>query len=254
MTKILVIGLDGATWSVIRPNLDKLPHFKEVITQGKSASLWQEKPLLSANLWTTIFSGLSFKQHQHKHFIKDNHILTREEINVSFIWDVLFPKYDIRALQIPIVIPPYNFNCSYQPVEYGLSTEPEHLEEDVLNLTQKSLSILKENPDVFIVVYNALDRIQHLHWGESLVLKWYQKIDQVLGKLLPFGEKIIILSDHGFCSREETEEPTLPEKNDRGEAIKGDHHPEAILITQNITFPIQRAEDIFKAILEEVKN
>lgn len=254
MTKLLVIGLDGATWSVIKPNLAHLPYFKNLISQGEAKSLIQKESLLSAAIWTTIFSGQTLKEHGHEKFVVNNQLQTRQDVKVRFVWDILHPDYDIRALQIPFIMPPYNFNCYYQPVEYGASSEPADLEKDTHRITLKSLEILKENPDVFIVVYSALDKIQHFHWGEPLVLAWYKKMDRILAQLTPFGQKIIILSDHGFCDRGQAKVQTLPEKNSRGQLLKGDHHQEAICLTKNVSYSIREPKDVFQAILEEVKR
>jgi len=252
MTKLLIIGIDAATWSVIKPNLGELPNFKKLMEEGKYKTLVVKEPLLSASLWCTIFSGKTFKEHGHKKFIVDGKLQTRKNIKVNFIWDILNKKYDIRALQIPFVMPPYNFNCEYLPVEYGASSDLNDLERDTEGLLFKSLEILKENPDIFIVVFGALDKIQHFHWGEPLIIGWYRKMDQILGILTKYGEKIIVLSDHGFCSRGKARVQTLPETNIKGKPIKGDHHQEAILITKNIKYEIKEQKDIFKAILFEM--
>ena len=60
-TKLLVVGIDGATWSVIgrteTPNIDAL---KE---QGSSGTLMAEEPLFSPLLWTTLATGRTTDQH-----------------------------------------------------------------------------------------------------------------------------------------------------------------------------------------------
>jgi len=94
--------------------------------------------------------------------------------------------------------------------------------------------------------------MQHFHWGEPTVLGWYKKMDRFLGMLTKYGEKLIIVSDHGFCGKGEAKIKTLPDKNDKGEELKGDHHEEAILITRNISTKINQHKDIFNAILNEM--
>ena len=68
-----------------------------------------------------------------------------------------------------------------------------------------------------------------------------------------YGKKLIIISDHGFCSKGEARVNTLPDSTNAGE-IKGDHHQDAILITRNINYEIKEPKDVFYAIKEEIKN
>jgi len=157
----------------------------------------------------------------------------------------------VKALNIPFVIPPYNFNCAFEPVGYWLPETPEEWEEELNKVTEKSLDILSKKPDLLCVAYTLLDRVQHFHWGEEVVVKWYEKVDKAVGNLIPYGDKLIILSDHGFCDRDEAEVQTLPEKTPRGE-IKGDHHRDGILITKNIDFEINSLQDVYFAIKKEI--
>jgi len=252
MTKLLVIGIDGATFKVIKPHLNELPNFKRLMEEGESKIITvKDDIILSAAIWCTIFSGKSVKEHNHKKFVVDNELQKREDIKVNFIWDILKDK-NVKVLQVPFVIPPYNFNAEYMPVGYGAASDLKELEEDTEKLFQRSLEVLSENPDLFIVVFSALDRLQHFHWGEILILDWYKKMDKILGELISKGEKIIIVSDHGFCSRGEAKVQTLPDKNDKGELLKGDHHEEAILITKGIDFEIKDHKDIFSAIIKSL--
>ena len=289
MTKILIIGLDGASWNIIKPNINQLPYFKKLMAEDSHKSLYcKDEEILSAAIWCTIFSGKALKEHGHRKFIENDKLKTREDIKVDFIWDVLSRpnvilneaknpvnsmrsfglrpqdddskiqndkgKTDVRALQIPFVIPPYNFNCEYEPPEYGTSSDLNVLEKDTDAIVFKTLEILKESPDVFAVVFAALDKIQHFHWGESLILSWYKKMDEILGILEKYGEKLIVVSDHGFCDRGEARVKTLPEFGSTGKEIKGDHYEEAVLITRGIDYEIREHRDVFNAILHETRN
>lgn len=252
MTKLLVVGVDGAAWSVIKPNLDKLPYFAKLMREGKHKSLIVREQVLSPSLWATIFSGKTLEEHGHSNFVIDGKLQTRDDVNVRFAWDALDGKFDVKALQVPFIMPPYNFKCEYMPIGYGASKNLNELEQDTDAITEKALGILKENPDLFIVVYSALDKVQHFHWGEELVLGWYKKIDTALGMLMKYAEKIIVVSDHGFCARGEAKVQTLPEISADGEKLKGDHHEEAILITRNINYEIKEHKDVFNAIMNEM--
>ena len=89
--------------------------------------------------------------------------------------------------------------------------------------------------------------------GRAISFILVSKIDKILGVLQNYSEKLIIISDHGFCGIGEARTRTLPEKNEKGEKLKGDHHQDAILITKNINYDIKEHKDVFQAILTGVK-
>jgi len=255
-TMLFVLGIDAATWKVIKPNLKVLPNFKKLMEAGESSTITLKSRPHSASVWCSMFSGKTPEEHGHKDFIEDGKLQTRADIKVDFIWDVLDEKVDIKALGVPFIYPPYNFNCSYVPVAYGLSWDSKEMEQDMNGITEKAKEILKGRPDVFILVYTMLDKIQHFHWGEPAVLDWYKKVDSVIGglmSLLDEDDRWIVISDHGFGDWDEVAVHTLPKKTPEGD-IKGDHHPEAILITKGVAHEIKQPEDVFYAIKREVSK
>jgi predicted AlkP superfamily phosphohydrolase/phosphomutase len=58
--KLILFGVDGADWDVIRPLIDagKLPNFKKVVEGGSSGILRSMEPTLSPALWTTVATGM----------------------------------------------------------------------------------------------------------------------------------------------------------------------------------------------------
>lgn len=249
--KLLVIGLDGATFKIIKPNLKRLPNFKFLMNSGFYQVLRQEPPLFSAGLWTTIFSGIPQKEHRYYNFTEENKLMTREDIPVRFIWDELNSCCKVRVMQVPITCPPYNFNANFRPIDNGLSIDLNDLAKETDELVFKTLKILKAGCDLLITVFTALDRIQHFHWGECLVLAWYEKFDKIIELLARQAQKIIIVSDHGFSDFKESRFRTLPEFNTYGQRLSGDHHPEAIFITKNIKGKISKSEQIYTLIKKE---
>ncbi|RLI83960.1 hypothetical protein DRP07_02615 [Archaeoglobales archaeon] len=243
---MLVIGIDAATWDIIKPNLHRLRTFAELIEEGEHKTITLKQKPWSPSVWCSMFCGLPPEKHGHYDYVKDGEVLSREDINVKFIWDLLDERgISVKALNIPFVVPPYNFNVEFEPVANGLPIEEHELLEEIEKLTEKSLEILQNNkPEVFIVVYTALDRLSHLHWGEPILVDYYEKIDKAIGKLIKFDQELVIISDHGFCDYDKAPIRTLPKKTPRGE-IKGDHHPDAILITKNIGYDINQPEDVF---------
>ena len=57
--RILVLALDGATWSVLDPLLEagRMPHLRRLMDEGVSASLETLEPTVSPAIWTTIATG-----------------------------------------------------------------------------------------------------------------------------------------------------------------------------------------------------
>lgn len=251
-----VLGIDAATWKIIDPNIDELPNFKKLLEKAKKGSIHLKEKPYSPSLWCGMFCGKTPEEHGHKEYVEDGKIQTREDIDVDFIWDLLDKEgIDVRALNIPSVVPPYNYRVDFEGIGFGLPTKPEEWREELEKVTKKIKEELKENPDVLIAVFTSLDRIQHFHWGEPLVLEWYKKMDKRLGEILfdtgfmdKKNNKLIVVSDHGFCSFGDAKVQTLPKKTKDGKELKGDHHEEAILITRNVDYEIKRPQDVFFAL------
>lgn len=256
---ILVLGIDAATWTVIKPNLQGLPTFEKLCEIGKPRELvLREKPI-SPSIWCGMFSGKTPEEHGHEDFVAGDRLVKREDIKVDFIWDILRRQGKrVKVLNVPFVVPPYSFGVDFKPVGFGLPTNEKEWQEELDRVTETTRELLAEKPDLLISVYSLLDRIQHLHWGEDCVLGWYRKVDSKIGQLLfdtGFLEekqnKLIVISDHGFCSFGEAKVQTLPLKSEWGE-LKGDHHENALLITVNLNYEIERPQDVFLAIEAEL--
>jgi len=255
---IFVLGIDAATWTVIRPNLDKLDNFRRLCDIGSSKELVLKEKPISPSIWCGMFCGKTFEEHGHDSFAVGGNIVKREDIKVDFIWDILHREgKNVKALNVPFVVPPYSFGVDFRPVGFGLPTNEKEWQEELERVTEKTKELLAQRPDVLISCYTLLDRIQHFHWGEDCVLDWYKKVDDKLGELIfdtafldDKDNKLIVISDHGFCSFGEAKVQTLPLKSEAGE-LKGDHHENALLITVNQDFEIERPQDVFFTIKRE---
>ncbi len=251
-----VLGIDAATWSVITPNLNELKNFKRLTEIGKSKTITLKEKPISASVWCGMFSGKLLEEHKHESYVVNGELVKREDIKVDFIWDVLEREgKKVRALNVPFVVPPYSFGVNFKPIGFGLPTNEKEWEEELERVTEKTKELLAEKPDLLISVYNCLDRIQHFHWGEDYVVEWYKRMDEKIGELIfdtgfleeDENNKLIVISDHGFCSFGEAKMQTLPEHTPEGK-LKGDHHENALLITVNVDYEIERPQDVFYAI------
>ena len=120
---IFVLGIDAATWMVVRPNLDKLRTFKKLCDMGKCRELVVKQELMSASIWCGMFCGKAPEEHGHHSYAVDGNIVKREDIKVDFIWDVLDKEgKKVKALNVPFVVPPYSFGVDFKAVGFGLST------------------------------------------------------------------------------------------------------------------------------------
>lgn len=254
----LVSGIDAAIWNVIEPNLEELPSFKKLVERASPGKVVLDQELHSPLLWCGMFSGTYYDEHGHKEYMVEDEIVAREDIPVKFVWDELDKEFEVKALNIPFVVPPYSFNTDFEPVGYGLPTKPEEWRKELEKITEKTLELLDKDPDLLVTVFALLDRVQHFHWGKEKVLKWYKEMDKKVGEIVienGFLEKkenkLIIISDHGFCSFGEARIQTLPKETPHGE-LKGDHHEEALVITKNIETEIREPQDVYRAIKTEI--
>jgi len=246
---LLIIGIDAATWTVIKPNLSRLPNFKKLMEEGEYSSIYLKQKPWSPEVWCSMFTGLLPEKHGHHDFVVNDRIVKREDIKAEFIWDILDENgVSVKALNIPFVVPPYNYNLDFKPVAQGVPVELDELLEEIEKVTAFALDVLNNNkPDLFIVAYTALDKLSHFHWGEDILVDFYEKIDIALGKLIAYDDEVIVISDHGFCDYDSAPVRTLPERTPKGK-VKGDHHPEAIIIRKNVKCYIEQPVDVFKCI------
>lgn len=63
--RVLLIGIDGATWDVMRPLMEagELPTFARLVREGWSGKLRSLEPMVSPMLWTSIATGKTQEKH-----------------------------------------------------------------------------------------------------------------------------------------------------------------------------------------------
>jgi predicted AlkP superfamily phosphohydrolase/phosphomutase len=228
---MIVIGIDGATWDIIRPNLESLPNFRKLLDSHKHSVLECDvRPVHSSASWTTIFTGLAPERHGITEFVMDEG--KRRELirDKMFIWNRVGRAI---VMCVPISLPPMNVNFelrNWEPVV--LSTTEEEMYTSTRKLLNETLSAIEYgDADLVAVVFSETDRVGHMFWHQKdILLRHYQSIDSALGKLMPLLEKndFLILSDHGFTDAEETRKngwDTVRENQ------SGGHHPDGVAIS-----------------------
>jgi hypothetical protein len=112
-TRLLVYGIDGASWDVIetlRP-LEMLPEIEALQREGSSGVLRSLEPMLSPIVWTTIGSGQPLGEHGiHGFHVKHEDcqaariwdIYESEGMSVgTYKWLVTYPPREIRGFMVP---------------------------------------------------------------------------------------------------------------------------------------------------------
>jgi tetratricopeptide (TPR) repeat protein len=64
-TRLLIVGLDGADWTILDPLLEqgRLPNLERLIRDGVRANLLTITPMLSPVIWTTVATGVEPSRH-----------------------------------------------------------------------------------------------------------------------------------------------------------------------------------------------
>src|SRR5215510_3216302 len=113
--KLLVIGLDGASFNVLDPLIDKgyLPNIARLIAEGSRANLETTFPPITAVAWSSFMTGKNPGKHGIFEFVRLDHQSKRElAVNASYregkaVWDLLS-----QSGKRVIV---HNFPCTYPP-------------------------------------------------------------------------------------------------------------------------------------------
>lgn len=116
---MVVIGVDGADWSLIRPWVEqgKLPHFARLLREGAAGELESPIPPSSAIAWTSAVTGTNPGKHGVFGFIKANRLgpdgrratafFTSRDRVTEPVWSVLGRAgKSVGLVNIPLSSPP----------------------------------------------------------------------------------------------------------------------------------------------------
>jgi predicted AlkP superfamily phosphohydrolase/phosphomutase len=121
--KVLVIGLDGATWTVLTPWLEdgSLPNLGKIRQAGCWGELLSTVPPLSAPAWSTFATGKNPGKHSVFHFTGSSNsgtanqskpeIVDSRSIKSSTVWDILgHHQRKVGVINMPMTYPPRPVN------------------------------------------------------------------------------------------------------------------------------------------------
>jgi predicted AlkP superfamily phosphohydrolase/phosphomutase len=264
--KVMVIGLDGATFDLIEPwaRAGHLPTLARLMVEGAYGLLGSTVPPMTGPAWTSFMTG----KNPGKHGIYDWIYRHRDSYDVSpttakhchepTIWSILshagrrvcvfnvpmtFPPKPVNGLMISGMPAPSTKVTITYPVEllaeierdvgeYLLYPDPGQAYSDsgvdafldrlyrTTDTRFKVMSYLRarDDWDLFMVVLNGTDTIQHAMWkymspkhplhdpkkfakyGDAM-LRYFQYVDQALGEIvasLDDDTVLVLMSDHGF--------------------------------------------------------
>ncbi len=94
--KVFVLGLDGATWDLLRPLADKgeLPNLSRLMKHGVSGTLNSVFPPLSPVAWTGVMTGKNSGKHGVFEFLEHSHDPLKGRVNSSraikaeLVWEI----------------------------------------------------------------------------------------------------------------------------------------------------------------------
>lgn len=144
-SKILVIGLDGATLNLILPWVENgyLPTIAKLIQNGSYAKLNSIQPVISAGAWTTFMTGVNPGKHGVYDFIYRNPKsydllpITHKNVSVPTLWDILGEQGKrVGVINVPMTYPPKPVNgfmiTGLGTPNYQEFTFPPELGKDIL--------------------------------------------------------------------------------------------------------------------------
>jgi len=117
--RVVIIGLDGATFNMIQPMIDKneLPFFKKLMHEGSYGIINSNLPLNSAANWTTLFTGKNPGKHNIFDFLLYENssyqpqLITNQSLKSKLLWNMTNSNH-LRTilLNAPVVFEPEPLN------------------------------------------------------------------------------------------------------------------------------------------------
>ena len=117
--RVLIIGLDGATWDVLDPLIaaGRMPALQRFIAQGAAGVLHSTTPPITPAAWTTFMTGKGPGRHGIVDF-ETYHVGTHElsfnstfEIREKTLWELLSDKgLRVGSINVPMTYPPRPVN------------------------------------------------------------------------------------------------------------------------------------------------
>jgi len=174
---VFVIGLDGATFDLLFPLINKgiMPNLKRIIEKGTWGNLISPIPPITPASWTSFFTGVNPGKHRIFGFIKDKYIpdkrcyINSTHIKAKKIWQILTETgLSSGIINVPITYPPDKLNgymisgfpTPYNPKNY---TYPSNLEKEIKKIVGKYIIDVQvsSTPEKDKEVYEIIEKIYY---------------------------------------------------------------------------------------------
>lgn len=250
--KVIVVGIDGATFDIINKIKNTLPNISKMLDKGTSGKLRSTVPMISAAAWTSFYTGKNPSNHGIYDFVNKIpgkymfKVTSAKDRKSKPLWVLLSEAgRNVSVIGCTLTYPPdvvngYMISGLGTPNKKGYPATNEYTyPKEVKGEIEKEVGRFRITPDVNIknissVLKNEINELvdykvrlneyffrEHLHefniyfFGETDIAShffWndtdfiygiYRKIDSFLGKLMERDDvNIILMSDHGFASKE----------------------------------------------------
>lgn len=119
MSKVLIVGLDGASWEILSLLIDNgsMPYLKGLVDNGASGILRSAIPPVTACAWTTFQTGVNPGKHGIIDFrsfdptTKQLRLVNASDIKMKTIWELAGEhKKKVIAINVPLTYPPKKVN------------------------------------------------------------------------------------------------------------------------------------------------
>jgi len=112
--KVLIIGLDGGTWRILKPMMDNgiMPNLKKLVDSGISGILKSTIPPVTAPAWSSFQTGVNPGKHgiydfqNHNKETKELQFINSNFLNLPTIWELAAQKgRKVVSINVPLTYP-----------------------------------------------------------------------------------------------------------------------------------------------------
>ncbi len=239
MGRTVVIGLDGADWSLLDGYIEEgvCPNLARISREGVRGGMTSVDPPISVPAWLCFSTGkrpdrldLYNFTRREKGTYNLHSVHNSEDYQRQAFWKSLD---DIGVFNVPSTFPVGSYDGFL--ISGPISPEgfyPEDLKEEVRGSGfvrdlpkgwefNESLQALERNseiaarlfsdrePGFFLWVTSVPDRVQHAYWDDEEKMKrLWEEVDAAVGRVLEHvdleEDNVFVLSDHGFSSIRKT--------------------------------------------------
>lgn len=117
--RALIIGLDGATFDVLEPMMERgrMPRLASIIRNGASGVLYSTQPPITPAAWTTFMTGKGPGRHGivdfERYDVRTGRLTFNStiEIREKTVWEILSEKaFRVGSINLPMTYPPKKVN------------------------------------------------------------------------------------------------------------------------------------------------